>query len=96
MPALATAVAIPATTSNPTRIKTAIHTRRSASVRIENGQERMRALQERHHPHCLLCGAQNNMGLQVPFRACENGSVTASLTLPAELQVIAALPTAAS
>ena len=53
---------------------------------IEKRQERMRALQERHHPHCLLCGAQNNRGLQVPFRACEDGSVTASLTIHTELQ----------
>ena len=52
----------------------------------ERRQDRMRALQERHHPHCLLCGAQNNRGLQVPFRACEDGSVTATLTLSADLQ----------
>ena len=52
----------------------------------ERRQDRMRALQERHHPHCLLCGAQNNRGLQVPFRACEDGSVTATLTLSTDLQ----------
>ncbi len=52
----------------------------------ERRQDRMRALQERHHPHCLLCGAQNNRGLQVPFRACEDGSVTASLRLSVDLQ----------
>ena len=46
----------------------------------------MRALRERHHPHCLICGAQNNRGLQVPFRACEDGSVTATLTLSTDLQ----------
>ena len=53
---------------------------------MEKRQARMRALQERHHPHCLLCSAQNNRGLQVPFRACEDGSVAATLAILAELQ----------
>jgi uncharacterized protein (TIGR00369 family) len=55
-------------------------------VTTERRQERMRALRERHHPHCLICGAHNNRGLQVPFRACEDGSVTASMTFSADLQ----------
>ncbi len=46
----------------------------------------MRTLQDRHHPNCLLCSAQNNRGLKVPFRACEDGSVTATLAISAELQ----------
>ena len=45
------------------------------SVTIEKAQKDLIALREIHHPHCIVCGGQNDHGLKLSFQVCGDGSV---------------------
>lgn len=45
------------------------------SVTTEKAQKDLIALREIHHPHCIVCGGQNDHGLKLSCQVCGDGSV---------------------
>jgi len=45
------------------------------SVTTEKAQKDLIALRKIHHPHCIVCGGQNDHGLKLSCQACGDGSV---------------------
>ncbi|MCG2661693.1 MAG: PaaI family thioesterase [Kiritimatiellae bacterium] len=45
------------------------------SATTEKAQKDLIALRATHHPHCIVCGVQNDHGLKLSYQACGDGSV---------------------
>jgi uncharacterized protein (TIGR00369 family) len=56
------------------------------SVTLGDLQERLDGVREGIHGACVVCGARNPRGLQVPFRVQVDGSVEASFPCPRNLE----------
>lgn len=55
-------------------------------VSLEAAQALLEATRAAQHPNCLFCRRQNELGLELEFRAIAPGSVRAELKCPSMLQ----------